>query len=326
MFLSQGDENMAADLTNPIFQDEEKARAHFEAIRWPNGPVCPHCGVIDEATKVNGKSHRKGMYQCNACRKPFSVTVGGIMESSHIKLHKWALAFHLMASSKKGFSAHQLHRNLGITYRSAWFMAHRIREAMRDSDTSMLGGVGKIVEVDETYYGDKDEAPTHRTSGARFLKRKPHAKRAIVTLVERGGKTRSFHFKDNPTKEAIEKVLVENIAPETIIATDESRLYREVGEKFAFHGTVKHRSNQWTKGVIHTNNVESFYGVFKRGMRGTYQHCGERHLHRYVAEFDFRQNNRTALGVEDLERARKAVKGAAGKRLMYQGASGARKA
>lgn len=317
---------MSANLTNPIFHDDEKARAHFEAIRWPHGPVCPHCGVIDEATKVNGKSHRPGMYQCNACRKPFSVTVGGVMESSHIPLHKWALAFHLMAASKKGCSAHQLHRMLGITYRSAWFMAHRIREAMKDTDTTPLGGNGKIVEVDETYYGDTDEAPTHTTRGGKFLKRKPHAKRAIVSLVERGGRSRSFHFKNNPTTETIAQVLVENIDPASILATDESLLYHRVGPHFAAHGTVKHRSNEWVKGVIHTNNVESFYGVFKRGMRGTYQHCGERHLHRYVVEFDFRHNNRAALGVEDLERARKAVKGAAGKRLMYQGASGARKA
>ncbi|MDB5407748.1 MAG: putative transposase [Rhodospirillales bacterium] len=302
---------MTADLTNPIFQDEIKARAHFEAIRWPNGPVCSHCGTINAATLVKGKSHRPGMYQCNACREPFTVTTGSVMESSHIPLHKWALAFHLMAASKKGISAHQLHRMLGITYKSAWFMAHRIREAMSDSSGGQLGGAGEIVEVDETYLGQAVENRGQRS------KQGGGDKRMVVTLVERNGRARSIHA-DRMKRDQVARIVRDNLDRKSAMMTDEARLYWKVGREFARHEMVKHAGKEFVRGDAYTNTVEGFFSIFKRGMRGIYQHCGDRHLHRYLAEFDFRYSNRIKLGVDDVERTMRAIKGAEGKRLTYQ--------
>lgn len=299
---------MTANLTDPIFTNEEAARQHFERIRWPNGPVCPHCGVVAQATLVKGKSHRPGMYQCNACREPFTVKVGTVMESSHIPLHKWALGFHLYAASKKGMSAHQLHRMIGVTYKTAWFMAHRIREAMKPLEKSPMGSGGKVVEVDETYYGRDPNKVKGKAGGQHKLK--------VLSLVERGGEVRSFHM-DEFTKEGVLKVLQANVAQDARLISDESRLYSKVEEHFASHETVRHYIKEFVRGDVHSNTIEGFFSIFKRGMKGVYQHCGDRHLHRYLAEFDFRYSNRVATGVDDVLRTMRAIKGAEGKRLTY---------
>jgi transposase-like protein len=314
------------DLSAPMFNDEAAARAYFEGIRWPNGPVCPRCGEAERVTRMEGKSHRPGLFQCNACREPFSVTVGMVMERSHIPLHKWAAAFHLMAASKKGMSANQLGRMLGLSHKSAWFLAHRIREAMADPKPAPLGGEGKVVEADETYFGKAENAAavrkryTQPTKGGRSG---PGGKRPIVALVERGGEARAFHM-PKVTAENVREALVRHADRRSRLQTDESNLYPKVGAEYAAHETVKHSAGEYVRGPkgpgrIHTNNAEGFFGVFKRGMRGVYQHCGEQHMQRYLDEFAFRFNNRVRLGVNDAERARLAVRGADGKRLLYRG-------
>ncbi|MCY0146214.1 IS1595 family transposase [Hoeflea sp. G2-23] len=318
------------NLTDPMFHDEDKARAHLEAIRWPHGPNCPHCGNIDpdKIAKVEGKkqTHRKGLYYCNECGGQFTVTVGSVMERSKVPLSKWVFAFHLFAASKKGMSAHQLHRMLGVTYKTAWFMAHRIREAMKEDVKSSgpLGGEGKTVEADETYIG-KRETPrvSAQRKGRPFTKKGKSGgaqKRIVVGLVERGGKARMFHLND-ATKDTVRDVLVRNADRKSTLYTDESRLYTETGKEYAAHGTVKHSAKEYVRyegeKVVHSNTIENVFSVFKRGMIGVYQHCGEAHLHRYLAEFDFRYNRRTALKVSDRERAEDAIRGASGKRLTY---------
>jgi transposase-like protein len=305
------------DLTDPIFTDENAAREHFEAIRWPHGPVCPHCGAIGEsATKLSGKSHRPGLYQCNACREPFTVKMGSVMESSHISYRKWALAFHLMASSKKGMSAHQLHRMLGVTYKTAWFLAHRIREAMREIDPEALGGEGKFVEADETFVGGKAK---NRAYAA------PPPKEAVMSLVERGGKVRSFHVPE-VTATTLKPIIVDAIAKDSHFRTDESGVYWDVGEQFASHRTVVHSIGEYVRGDAHTQTIEGYFSIFKRGIYGVYHHVSQQHLKRYLGEFDFRYNERIALGVTDAQRAAKAIKGAAGKRLTYRQPRGAEQA
>lgn len=278
------------DLTHPIYQDADKAREHLESIQWPNGPDCPHCGNCDQKaiTKLTGKSTRPGVYKCNACRSPFSVTVGTVFERSKVPLNKWVLATHLMASSKKGMSAHQLHRMLGVTYKTAWFMSHRIREAMaEDNDTSgPMGGPGKTVEADETYIGKK-EGWKPNPNAVKSGKAGAASKRTVVGLVERGGKVRTFHVK-HATRESVRDVLVRNVSRETNLYTDESRLYTKTGKEYASHETVKHSAGEYARGIVHTNTIENVFSVFKRGMRGIYQHCAEKHLHRYLSEFDFR--------------------------------------
>jgi transposase-like protein len=307
---------------NPIFSNDTAARKHLEAIRWPDGPVCPHCGNADQAKikRLKGKTTRPGLYQCNECREHFTVTVGTVMERSHIPLHKWVYGFHLMAASKKGVSAHQLHRMLGITYKSAWFMAHRIREAMRPATPSGLGGAGKVVEVDETYIG-KQEFPTDPKTGKPYRmigKRKGAAyKRAIVALVERGGSVRTFHV-GAVDKHAVMNIVRTNIYRESRLHTDESLLYFGAKKEFASHETVKHSAKEYVRGDVHVNSAEGYFSIFKRGMKGIYQHCSEKHLHRYLAEFDFRFNHRVALGFDDGARAATALKGAEGKRLTYR--------
>ena len=305
----------ASTLSDPIFHDEDAARAHFEALRWPDGAVCPHCGVVGEATELKGKSHRKGLYKCRACSEPFTATMGTVYERSHIPLHKWLLGTHLMCSSKKGISAAQLHRELNFgSYRTAWFMAHRIREAMRDTDTSPLGGEGKVVEADETYYGKPAITPTHRTSGKPFIKGvKRRNSRPVVALVERGRRAKVFHVAV-ADKATVQKIVMDNVHPATRLHTDESRLYTGADAVFASHETVRH-SGGYARGDVNTNSAEGFFGVFKKGMKGVYQHCSEKHLSRYVDEFGFRHNTRSALGYNDGDRAALAVKGAAGKRL-----------
>ena len=309
---------MTVDLTDPIFHDEAAARAHLEAERWPSGPECPHCGVVDNAVRLAGKAHRPGLLECRACRKQFSVTVGTCFERSHVPLHKWMLATRLMAASKKGVSAHQLHRMLKVTYKTAWFMAHRIREAMREPDPAPLGGEGKVVEADETYFGSKDVV-TKRT---RRGKSAHGSKRPVVALVERGGGARAVHM-PKVSAENVGEFLKKNADPRSRLHTDESNLYPKAGDEFAAHETVKHSRGEYARGPkgpdrIHTNSAEGFFGVFKRGMRGVYQHCGEQHLQRYLDEFAFRHNTRAKLGIEDAERAAMALRGIGGKRLTYR--------
>ena len=307
----------------PIFTDDTAARGHLEKLRWPDGPVCPHCGNADQAkiAKLKGTSHRPGLYQCNECREHFTVTVGTVMERSHIPLHKWVYGFHLMAASKKGVSAHQLHRMLGITYKTAWFMAHRIREAMRlDGSAEPMGGAGRIVEADETYLGNQ-EFPTDPETGKPYRmigKRRGFAyKRAILTLVERGGSVRTFHV-GATDQFTVRKIVHENVSRESRLHTDESKLYFGSDKIFASHETVKHSAKEYARGDVHVNSAEGYFSIFKRGMRGIYQHCAEKHLHRYLAEYDFRYNHRVALGFDDGERAAMALKGAEGKRLTYR--------
>jgi transposase-like protein len=312
---------MKADLQNPIFNDLDKAREALEAVRWPDGPICPHCGNVnrDRIARVEGtkRSHRPGLFYCNECKGQFTVTVGTVFERSKIPLTKWWLATHLLGSSKKGMSSHQLHRMLGVTYKTAWFMSHRIREAMKDMKAGPLGGEGKVVEADETYYGDKD----HITKRTKRGKSGHGSKRSIVALVERGGEVRTFHV-DRATRQSVRDVLVRNVSRKSVLHTDESNLYPETGKEFAAHRTVKHTAGEYVRyedgSVIHTNTVENVFSVFKRGMKGIYQHCGEAHLHRYLAEFDFRYNRRSALGVSDKERVEAIMEGIEGKRLTYR--------
>jgi transposase-like protein len=304
------------------FRDDDAARQYLERVLWPDGPVCPHCGIVNHAYPTK----RPGVFRCaeKECRKDFTVTMRTVMERSKIALHKWMQAFHLMCSSKKGVSAHQLHRTLDIGYEAAWFMAHRIREAMREGGLSPLGGEGKIVEADETYYGKPEQqrvSPQRRgrpyTKGSKSIHRN---NRPIVALVERGGSVRTFHV-PVADKETVTKIVRENIARETRLHTDESRLYVGSDEHFVSHETVKHSAEEYVRGDVHTNTVEGYFSIFKRGMRGIYQHCDEKHLHRYLAEYDFRYNHRVALGYNDGERAALAVKNAAGKRLTYRGSN-----
>lgn len=313
-----------AALDNPIFTDADKAREHLESLRWPHGPLCPHCGNADpqRIKALTGKAHRKGVYQCNECREQFTVTVGTVFERSKIPLNKWLLATHFMCASKKGMSAHQLHRMLGVTYKTAWFMCHRIREAMRPDRQSSgpLGGAGKIVEADETYFGKNETQPKLRRDGTPYLtkgKGGPAGKRPVFALVERGGKVRSFHV-DNANANTIREALVTNASRESRLFTDESRLYIKVGAEFGEHQTVRHVAKEYVRGVVHTNTIENVFSVFKRGMKGVYQHCAEKHLHRYLSEFDFRYNTRTALKVTDVERRDLALQGIEGKRLTYR--------
>ncbi|MEI9930787.1 MAG: IS1595 family transposase [Rhizomicrobium sp.] len=305
--------------SEPRFHNEAAAREWFEATRWPNGPICPRCGSDKHYT-----TKKAGVYRCAApaCRKDYTVTVNTVMERSHAKLTLWATAFHLFASSKKGFSAHQLHRSLGCKYETAWFIHHRVMEAMRQGglDLPPMGGEGKIVEADETYFGgvESSKMRTARTSGAKFInKGKGGAnKRAIVTLVERGGKVRSFHV-PRADKATVKKIVADNIAHESRLHTDGSRLYMEVGGLFGEHETVNHTAKEYVLGDVHVNSAEGYFSIFKRGMRGVYQHCSEKHLHRYLAEFDFRYNHREALGFNDEARTIAAVRAAEGKRITY---------
>ncbi len=306
---------MAAALDNPIFTDADKAREHLEAQRWPNGVVCAQCGNADPSKihGLKGKAHRPGVYQCAECREQFTVTVGTVFERSKIPLNKWMLAVHLMTSSKKGISAHQIHRMLGVTYKTAWFMCHRIREAMRDDNPPPMGGDGHIVEADETYFGDKEVVAQRTKRG----KTRIGGKRAVVALVERGGSVRSFHVKSADAT-TIREIVVTNVQRTSVLHTDESKLYTKTGTEFDGHETVKHTAGEYVRGIVHTNTIEGFFSVFKRGMKGIYQHCAEKHLFRYLAEFDFRYNNRTKLGVSDVMRRDNALKGIEGKRLTYR--------
>jgi transposase-like protein len=314
---------MSNAFTAPHFHSHELARDWLEKTRWPNGPVCSHCGTVNRFYKTK----KPGWYRCaeKDCRKDFTVTTGTVMERSHIELHKWLMAFYLMSSSKKGVSAHQLHRALNLDYKSAWFMCHRIREAMRaDGSFGPMGGEGEIVEADETYYGPIDKIKTKTTSGRPFTKSGktgPANKRPIVALVERGGNVRTFHV-PVADKATVTKIVRENIARKSRLHTDESRLYGDALDHVAEHKSVKHSIGEYVRyengETIHVNSAEGYFSIFKRGMRGIYQHCAEKHLHRYLAEFDFRYNHRVKLGIGDIDRTLAAIRGAEGKRLMYR--------
>jgi transposase-like protein len=301
-------------LDKNYFRSEKAAFRHLEKLLWNEGVICPHCGTVDRSSQLkdvkgkNGKE-RLGLWKCYACRKQFTVRVGTIFESCHIPLHKCLQAVHLMVSSKKGISAHQLHRILEIQYKSAWFLCHRIREAMRDGSLSPMGGADKFVEVDETAIG--------RLAGVAKQKGFAH-KNVVLTLVERGGAARSFHI-DGTSIADIAPIVRTNLKRETKLMTDAANQYRALGKEFASHDRVHHEREEYVRdGYIHTNTVEGYYSIFKRGMKGVYQHCAEKHLHRYLAEFDFRYSNRVALGVDDQNRSEKAIAGVKGKRLYYR--------
>lgn len=306
------------NITDKIYHDEKAARQHLEQIRWADGVSCPHCGGTEKCrpTKMMSKPSKtnpepkevQGYYLCGDCRKRFTVRTGTVYERSHIPLHKWVLATHLMAASKKGMSAHQLHRMLGVTYKSAWFMAHRIREAMNDTNLPPMGGNGKSVQADETYFGKKAVVQKRTKRG----KPSHSSQLSVVSLVSEG-KARTFHV-DRADADTVRDILKKNVHSESTLYTDESRLYTKSGDEFAAHEKVKHSAGEYWRDGVTTNNVENFFSVFKRGMKGVYQHCSERHLQRYLSEFDFRYNTRD---LKDDERATLALKGAEGKRLMY---------
>jgi len=305
-------------LINKIFQDPEKARNWLEALLWTDGRSCGYCGTVDESTELPA---RPGYYQCNACRKQFTVMVGTVFERSHIPLNKWLMAAFLLSASKKGISAHQMHRMLGITYKSAWFMMHRLREAMTPSKPGPLGGEGKVVEADETYLGKRDGKPSKPdsyVSGFGWVQHpKIETQRKIVALVERGGAVRSVVV-SKVDKATVRKVLFANADKKSTLMTDESFVYPAAGAHFADHQTVNHSKYEYARGAASTNTIEGVFSVFKRGMVGTYQHCSEAHLPRYLAEFDFRYSNRAALEIDDVQRAKTALQGIVGKRLTYR--------
>jgi transposase-like protein len=300
-------------LAKAYFHNERAAFRHLERLLWANGVVCPKCGSVDSAGRLkgvkgkNGKE-RLGLWKCYECRKQFTVRVGTVFESAHIPLHKCLQAVHLIASSKKGISSHQLHRILEIQYKSAWFLSHRIREAMRDGKLAPMGGSGKTVEMDETFIGRLAGQPAK--GGA-------YTKNVVLTLVERGGSARSFHV-DSTSIADIIPIVRTNVQRESIVMTDEAPHYRGLGAEYFSHDAVNHSAKEYARGDISTNTVEGFYSIFKRGMKGVYQHCSEKHLHRYLAEFDFRYSNRIAVGVDDQDRADKAIRGMVGKRLTYR--------
>ena len=297
-----------SSINQPHLQNEAEAYRWVEAKIWPNGPTCPHCGGVDRISAMKGKSTRIGTYKCYQCRKPFTVKVGTIFESSHIPLRYWLQAIYLISSSKKGISANQLHRTLGITLKSAWFMAHRIRLAMKSNGLEPLGGAGKIVEADETFVGMK--IGFKRSRGAVH-------KMKVLSLVERGGHIRSQRLA-MLSRSGIEQAIRENVHLESRIMTDTAAYYRKPLLGFAGHEKVNHEQDEYVRGEVYTNTLEGYFSLFKRGMRGVYQHCREKHLHRYLAEFDFRYNNCVALGVNDEGRATHLLEGVVGKRLTYQ--------
>jgi transposase-like protein len=302
---------MSVNLTDPIFHDEAAARAHLEAVRWPDGPVCPHCGEYENVTRLKGKSTRPGVIFCNSCQQPFTVTVGTVMERSKISLAKWVLGFHLMAASKKGVSSHQLHRMLGITYKSAWFLSMRIREAMGlapETDDGPMGGPGKLVETDETYVGGKKKN-VHNG--------KPEPKKhAVVALVERDGRLKARHVANVDAMNVRE--VMKGLDRKSHLMSDCSAVSYNLGKEFASHSAVDHSSDEYVRGDAHCNTSESFFALVKRGVYGTYHAVSEKHLQRYINEASFKWNNRSKLGIEDNERANNAIKGAEGKRLTYR--------
>lgn len=305
---------MTSALSAPHFHNEEAAYAYVEARIWPEGPVCPHCGGVERISKMQGKSTRIGAYKCYQCRKPFTVKIGTIFEASHVPMNVWLQAMYLIAGSKKGISSNQLHRILGVTLKTAWFMSHRIREAMRSGDLTPFGSGGGAVEADETFIG--------RVAGVVMKKGGVSHKMKVLSLIDRTtGQARSTVL-TNVRREEIEPIVLANISREARLMTDEATHYRSLGAEFAEHGVVRHGRDEYVRGDVFTNTAEGFFSIFKRGMRGIYQHCGHKHLHRYLAEFDFRYSNRVALGCNDGERADRLLAGIVGKRLTYAQSGG----
>ena len=299
---------MKSNLSSPHFHNEDAAFAFVEARVWPEGPTCPHCGGVERISKMQGKSTRVGLYKCYQCRKPFTVRIGTIFESSHVPLHIWLQAMFLIAGSKKGISSNQLHRTLGVTLKTAWFMSHRIRESMREGGLASFGEGGGAVEVDETYIGHKAGAGTPKGGWGH--------KMTVLGLIDREtGRSRFFHVDGG---KEIQSIVMANLSREARLMTDEHVMYRKIGREFVEHGAVNHQRKEYARGDITTNTIEGAFSIFKRGMRGVYQHCGEKHLHRYLAEFEFRYSNREANGVNDADRADAMVRGIVGKRLTYQ--------
>lgn len=299
-------------LSAPHFHNEEAAYAYVEARIWPEGPVCPHCGGVDRIGKMGGKSTRIGTYKCYQCRKPFTVKIGTIFEASHVPMHIWLQAMYLIAGSKKGISSNQLHRTLGVTLKTAWFMSHRIREAMRDGSPDLMGGNGGRVEVDETFIGYNPRVKKAKGKGG-----SAHKLRVVALIDRESGKARSMPA-NSLVRDEVAQIVRVNVAKEAKLTTDESRLYSAVGKEYASHDYVTHGRSEYVRGDVSTNTVEGYFSIFKRGMRGIYQHCHENHLHRYLAEFDFRYTNRQALGCNDADRADRLLQGVIGKRLTYE--------
>lgn len=302
-------------LSKPYFHDEAAAVKHLESIVWAKGVVCPHCGTIDGSGELKGKTARPGLRKCYSCRKQFTVKVGTVFESSHIPLHKWLQAAYLMSSSKKGISSHQLHRTLEITYKSAWFMTHRLREAMRVLNVEPMGGLGVVVEADETYVGGKEK--NKHANKKLNAGRGPVGKEAVFSLVERGGKVRSHHV-ESVNSATLGAVMREQLNSQTYLMTDEAHVYKPIGKEFFAHDVVQHSIGEYVRGGAHTNTIEGYFSIFKRGMTGVYQHCSEKHLKRYLSEFDFRYNERH---LTDNERTTVALSGIVGKRITYRDSS-----
>jgi transposase-like protein len=299
---------VASVLSKKHFHNEDEAFAYVEARVWPSGPVCPHCGGVERISKMQGKSTRKGLYKCYQCRKPFTVRMGTIFESSKVPLHVWLQAMYLVAGSKKGISSHQLARTLGLTVKTAWFLSHRIREAMREGGLAPFGQDGGAVEVDETYIG--------RKAGRDIPKGGWGHKMTVLGLIDRNtGASRFFHVDGG---KEIQGIVLANLSREARLMTDEHVMYRRIGRTFAEHSAVHHYNKEYVRGDVTTNTVEGAFSIFKRGMRGVYQHCAEKHLHRYLAEFEFRYSHREKLGIDDSARADKVLSGIVGKRLTYQ--------
>jgi len=295
-------------LSAPHFHDEEKAYEYVEARLWPEGPVCPHCGGVDRVGKLQGKSTRVGLWKCYQCRKPFTVKIGTIFEDSKVPMRLWLQAMYLIAGSKKGISSNHLHRILGVTLKTAWFMSHRIREAMSGDDGWPLGGLGMTVEADETFIGTE---PGRKVQKGAFHKMK------VLALVERGGRSRAMVI-DTLGIPEIQPIILENVQRLSKLRTDEAQRYQTIGRYFYDHRSVNHSQGEYGRGDSHTNTIEGYFSIFKRGMKGVYQHCQKKHLHRYVAEFNFRYSNRVALGYNDTDRADAILKGVIGKRLTYE--------
>jgi transposase-like protein len=300
-----------AILNAPQFQNEAAAFAYVEARLWPNGPVCAHCGGTERIGRLNGKTTRPGLYKCYACKKPFTVRMGTVFEDSHLPLNLWLQVIHLMCCSKKGIATRQIQRMLNCSMKTAWFTGHRIREAMKENRgifTPPLGGAGKVVEGDETYVGRKAESRAYEA---------PAPKQAVMALVERGGKVRSFHV-PNVTAQFLRPILARHAHMDSRFMSDESRIYTGIGWNFASHETVVHSAKEYVRGDVYTNTVEGYFSILKRGIYGIYQHVSEAHLHRYLCEFDFRYSNRIRLGINDVARADLALLGVKGKRLTYE--------
>lgn len=306
-----------SNLSSPHFHDENKAYEYVEARLWPQGAVCPHCGGMERVGKLKGKTTRIGLWKCYECRKPFTVKIGTIFEDSKVPMRIWLQAMFLVAGSKKGISSNQLHRILGVTLKTAWFMSHRIREAMRTGDLAPMGSGGGVVEIDETFIGRDPEAPKSRMAIRQMNK--------VVALIDRTtGRSTSMVFTGNLSAATVAPIVSELVSKEAHLMTDEAQFYKPVGKDYASHTFVSHNAGEYVRkgdAGIHTNTIEGYFSIFKRGMRGIYQHCGKQHLHRYLAEFDFRYSNRAGLGIEDTERADILLNGVVGKRLTYETAS-----